>query len=289
MSETRDSILDALKFRLNSFLASVIVSWPIINYKFMMVIFGGGNYKSKFQYINEELYKDGGKFFYLVIFPILVGLFYQIIFPFINIGFDFIDRWIKNLHRRVMFHRDCVDVISQAEKDNYFAFLEGTNLSIRDELRAARAAENLKVTSMRNEMDGLAKRFQSVVCKKVCNSLTGSDLNSQMLVSILTIYPDNFHSMPADFIEKFANSEFFDKSYKFVDSLMAMNYDNPIRKVALTIDDIKMASGVSAEKIDDFIDYFIAFELMEQTDFSSNKFITKDRTAQADKKFCTIE
>ena len=95
--------------------------------------------------------------------------------------------------------------------------------------------------------------------------------------------------MPADFIEKFANSEFFDKSYKFVDSLMAMNYDNPIRKVALTIDDIKMASGVSAEKIDDFIDYFIAFELMEQTDFSSNKFITKDRTAQADKKFCTIE
>ena len=285
MSDAKDGILDIIKFRLNnSFLSSVIISWPFVNYKLLMVVFGGGNYEKKIDYINDRLYEGSYKWLFFVVIPLVIGGLYIFIFPFFNSWFELLDRWFKNRHREALFKKDAVETISAVEKEAYFSYLEGTNQSIKDELRSARNSEISQVTAVRVQLEGVKKRFYSTVLKQICKQVMSDNIDAEILGQLVKSYPSTAQSLSPDLVRKFVDSDIFEKSLKLATSLVNMNYITPTRKVTLTLEVIEAESGVSHDKITEFIDYFLAFEIIEETDFPNNKFITKDKVAQEEKK-----
>lgn len=74
----------------NNFFSAMALSWPISNYKLLIVIFSEGSYGEKINFIEKLLYDGSKTNFYLHFFglPILVGLFYVHVMPYLNGYFE---------------------------------------------------------------------------------------------------------------------------------------------------------------------------------------------------------
>lgn len=83
LSDFPSTVFDTLKSRFsNPLLGSALISWPFINYKLMLIIFGGGGYVEKIEFIESKLYfyphQDIVNLFGI---PFLVGLIYWLFYP----------------------------------------------------------------------------------------------------------------------------------------------------------------------------------------------------------------
>lgn len=96
--------LETVSERINSpMLSSTALAWAAINYKFLLVVLSADDFKRKFAYIDEDLYPSlEAKVRFGVVYPILIGLFYTIAYPVIDIGLVAIREAIDNLKERVI-------------------------------------------------------------------------------------------------------------------------------------------------------------------------------------------
>lgn len=123
-SKIPEVVQEALKKKLeNSFLSSVILSWPLSNYKLLVVIFGYESFQSKIFYIDTVLYGGDAIEYYshLLLIPILVGLFFVFFFPFISGIFDRVVERADNLNKRKILAIQRKKVFPAEEQAAYFS------------------------------------------------------------------------------------------------------------------------------------------------------------------------
>lgn len=276
MSDFVDSVVNALKVRLNnSFLSSVIISWPLVNYKFIMVVFGEGNYKEKITYIDSILYEPDLKALHFFYIPVLLGLFYVLIFPFIEILMNIIGMFFKNLERRLVFWRQRRDIVSIEEKESYFSEVNAVKQGLLQELNTMRTSHAEKMQEIDENALGIQQRFQNVVFQNITYSL-GEPLTS---APMLTRLWNNGHiedsAEAKEYVRKVIESQLYSDLRKFATSLSELNYATETRVVNLNRDDIRRYSGVSEEFIDNFIDAVLAFGILKEFGHPNLKFRTE--------------
>lgn len=280
MSESRDSILDALKFRLkNSFLSSIIISWPIVNYKFLMIVFGGGNYSQKFKYIDEILYEPGDKRLFLLWIPIGVGLFYIIVFPLINILINLVDMYFKNLERRIIFWRQKRDVMTKDEKETHFTDLISTIQGLKDEMQSVRVSYSQQINTISNKFDNIESRARITAFKYLALTL-GGPLSMANDISYLWTPSADFTQVPPDSLHRFVDSELFSNLRKFSAKLIQMSYDTDSRRVVLSDNDVRTISEVAEQDYDEFITLILAVGIMQELEYPRLKYQTHKFPAQ---------
>ncbi|MEX0141178.1 hypothetical protein MRBLMS1_001992 [Massilia sp. LMS1-1-1.1] len=276
MPDVVDNILNVLKVRMsNSFMSSVIISWPIINYKLIMVIFGGGDYAQKIEYIDNSLYKSGFKYWYIAYLPICVGLFYVFIFPFIDILINIIGMYFKNLERRFVFWRQKKDVMSVAEKEYHFSDLIATNKSLEAEMAVIRNSYADQISMIKNNAERVNDRFKSVVFQNVSFGLNGATSWANSISALWqsgVFQPDH---MKREMYAKFANSELFSNLRKLASRLVELDYATDTRNIILTKGEIQQYSGVLEEDcFDDFINAVLTFGILKEIDFPGGRYRT---------------
>ncbi len=98
IKEIWQSVIDRFKHPL---LHSFGVSWLIVNYKFVVVIFSNGEYVKKLDYIEKTLYPEtSSSFCNLLWLPLLGAVFYVFILPLISL----VSTWSTNTYER--WHND---------------------------------------------------------------------------------------------------------------------------------------------------------------------------------------
>jgi hypothetical protein len=82
-----DGFLSALKDRVsNPLISSIIISWVLINYEFLFVVFSSDTAMSKIQLVNNQLYYDSSvKLLRWILLPVLLGCMYTFLYPYIDI------------------------------------------------------------------------------------------------------------------------------------------------------------------------------------------------------------
>lgn len=87
ISDLKNKVTEAIEDRIrNPFLGSIVLAWPIINYKLLLVVFGDGGYEEKLLFIEKKLYTSwlNGFWVHVVLLPILAGLFFVLVYPEID-------------------------------------------------------------------------------------------------------------------------------------------------------------------------------------------------------------
>ncbi|MDZ4190746.1 hypothetical protein OF113_14060 [Ectopseudomonas chengduensis] len=95
MKDILDAAVDQFRERLSSpLMASFLISWPIWNYKFVLVFFSDMKPYVKFSYISNQVYPDLlHGLFYGLAGPLLTACFYVGIYPFIVYCSEFVSNW----------------------------------------------------------------------------------------------------------------------------------------------------------------------------------------------------
>ncbi|MGF0336760.1 hypothetical protein [Ectopseudomonas toyotomiensis] len=143
-----------LRERLSSpLMASFLLSWPVWNYKFILVVFSKNGPAEKISYISSQVYPElwHGLFFGLC-GPILTACFYVGVYPFAVYGAEY----ISNLHR--------VRLEKQRLKN-----LDERPLG-EEEARSLRHQLRMSLRSVENEIDQ-----QAEVIKKLRTELSASE------------------------------------------------------------------------------------------------------------------
>lgn len=156
ISELPESILNTIKNRFNNtFLASAIISWPIINYKLMLVLFGDGKYEKKISFIDDVLYSayPFKGIVCLFVLPMVVGFIYWRWYPLFDMV---ISRYsikksiekaeiILTEERKIPFDRDeQVEYFKnyEAEKDIWKTALQDANKNLSKQQEKSKNTSN---------------------------------------------------------------------------------------------------------------------------------------------------
>ncbi|MDO8065269.1 MULTISPECIES: hypothetical protein [unclassified Janthinobacterium] len=83
ISDLPETIFGVIKNRFsNPLLASAFISWPFLNYKLMLVVFGEGAYSEKINFIDGKLYTFPLEYYlHVFVFPLCVGIIYWYFYP----------------------------------------------------------------------------------------------------------------------------------------------------------------------------------------------------------------
>lgn len=86
IKQTFEEIYDRIKERIGSpFFGSAMLSWPFINYKFLITSLGDGKFIEKVYFIETYVYPDTmTRLCYMVGLPTLVGLLYTLAYPWLD-------------------------------------------------------------------------------------------------------------------------------------------------------------------------------------------------------------
>lgn len=131
LKELQDSVKARLyDFQSTPFLASVIISWILINHKYLLIYFSNDSLKDKITMLNDYDFSFWiCSCAYNVFFPILFGLFYVFVYPKINKYFyDFTLQKRKEL-KKIKQKIEDETPLSQKEANE----LMQTNFTLQDE------------------------------------------------------------------------------------------------------------------------------------------------------------
>jgi hypothetical protein len=193
IEDAKDGIAAAIKERMGSpILSSIVLSWPFINYRLLIVCFGQGSYAEKLAYIDNHLYcSEIGRWMHIAILPLLVGLFYTLIYPRLDTCFtDIYVRLIHEKKRREILadQRKPFDAVFQAE---FFADWNKKN----DELK--KTMENQNRRNAEINKDYLKKnsdfrvRLRSQVLLRVAVECGGIRKDLEDIGSTISAVKDN--------------------------------------------------------------------------------------------------
>lgn len=147
MKDLREGVSEAIRERMSSpFLSSIVLSWPIVNYKLLMVVFGSGDYEGKLFYIDTYLYGGvwNSNFMHLAVWPMLVGGFFTLWYPRIDAWLSV--KFIRLSHekkRKVLFAEQ-EEPVAEAFQAEFFSQWNKRN----DVLNASVAVANEKYRQM---------------------------------------------------------------------------------------------------------------------------------------------
>jgi len=123
IEKTFESIYDRIKERIGSpFFSSAILSWPLINYKFLIACLGDGKFMEKVYFIDTYIYPDARtRVCLMVLLPATVGLFYTVIYPFLDIGLTAISKQLFVWKQHAVLKVERKTPIDSREQQEFFA------------------------------------------------------------------------------------------------------------------------------------------------------------------------
>lgn len=121
--QTLESVYERIKERIGSpFFGSALLSWPLINYKFLVTCLGDGSFIEKVYFIETYIYPDlASRFQHMVLIPGAVGLFYTLLYPLLDIGLTAASKWLFSLKQRVVLFVERKTPIDSREQADFFA------------------------------------------------------------------------------------------------------------------------------------------------------------------------
>lgn len=283
MSESLNSIFEAIKLRLNNKLSSSIaLSWCVINYKFFMVVFGGGNYESKINYIKNSLYDPSWKNWQIYWLPIIIGIAYVVIIPFISIGVNIIGEMFKNLERQAVLWGKKRQVVSVNEKEIYFADLATINQGVKDELTMFRSSESEKMKRQIENINGVEERLRNLALRRLTTSVGLPAIATHAVEAMLSMTPPymNAFSHPQMYINNLCDSDIFKNLQKLADYLGEQQYDRESRKFYISKAELQGVCGMGNEEFEEFTYYILAVKLLKEVDYPDYGYLTSARDEQ---------
>lgn len=275
MSDIKDNILDALKFRLNNkLISSIILSWCVVNYKVFIVVFGDGKYSEKIKYLESDLYDKNMVLFYVIFLPILLGVAYVFLMPYLNIWLNQIDMYFTDKERRAVFDRKKIDVVSAEEKEAFFSELQIVNQGLKEEMSRARLSDTHKVQRLNVHLEGVEKRYRALVFKKIARTLDMPESSWELFPNMIS---PQFHilSIPQEAIIKFVDSPIFEFIRDFALRLTIENYNTETRTVTFSKEALLGKCAISELEMVTYIDYILAFEVLKEIDYPDALYATR--------------
>lgn len=188
MKDILDAAVGQFRERLSSpLMASFLISWPIWNYKFVLIFFSDMKPYVKFSYISSQVYPDfwhGA--FYGVAGPLLTACFYVGFYPFIVYGSEAISNWhrVRLERQRIKNNEETPLSAEQAKKlrqdfreqtKKYDADIDEAHERIKalkiefaaSEQRLAEVSSSesnlrIELAAKKSEVQGLTKELSSV-------------------------------------------------------------------------------------------------------------------------------
>lgn len=287
MSELAGSIFDSIKTRINNpFIFSFSLAWAIMNYKFFMVVFGGGNYSSKFNFIEGELYKDGDKWTRGALYPFLIASFYVFIAPYGKIILRMVGEYFDNLERLSIYAMKKRSVVSQADKEAYFDAMGIELQGVKDELKRSRDVSIKKEHQLIADKDRIERRFQYAALRYFGYSMNvdGTAKESLEICRLLNAVAVSQMIQYEDFsplaYKKFVDNKFFECLKRLADELANVAFDHDSRVNTFSRDDVKTMSRVDDENLNDLIIFAMAVGVVIEIDHDRGAYCTKHRSLQ---------
>jgi len=173
MKDILDAAVNQFRERLSSpLMASFLISWPIWNYKFVLVFFSDMKPYVKFSYISTQIYPDlWHGVFYGLVGPLLTACFYLGIYPFIVYGSEAISNWHRvRLERQRIKNNDETPLSAERAKQlwrdfreqakKYDADIESAHERVKT-LKAELEASELKLADVSSSESGLKVELAS--------------------------------------------------------------------------------------------------------------------------------
>lgn len=122
IKQTFESIYETLKERIgNPFMGSTLLAWPIINYKFLIVALSDGKFIEKVYFIETYVYPNTEtRLLYIIGLPAAIGLFYTLIYPFVDIGLTIASKLLFNLKQKMVLAAERKTPIDSREQAEFF-------------------------------------------------------------------------------------------------------------------------------------------------------------------------
>ncbi|MDN2710586.1 hypothetical protein O0880_14260 [Janthinobacterium sp. SUN118] len=212
ISELPENILNTIKNRFNNtFLASAIISWPIINYKLMLVLFGDGKYSEKIDFIDDVLY-SAYPFKWVVclfVFPMVVGFIYWRWYPFFDTAISkyTIQKSIGKAEmilaeeRKIPFDRD--------EQVTYFKNYEAEKDIWKKALQEANKIASKQQEKSRNVENDLAGKWKSNTLKLFAMMC---DIKPDEIYALKKAFSHNDEQIPpVEILAKIKNYQYYDQ------------------------------------------------------------------------------
>lgn len=115
------------------FMSSLLLAWPIINYQFLLSVFGDGDFDHKIYYITTFIFPSPlEKALYFVFFPILAAAAYTIFLPVVDGFLSLQYERINNKNNRLLMEERGKSPISDEDKQNIISHHQ-RDVNARDE------------------------------------------------------------------------------------------------------------------------------------------------------------
>lgn len=167
-SELTDSIKAKLyDFHYSPFMSSFVVSWIMLNHKYLLILISDETIKLKLELLNQYMFGINIKDYYIFYvngfyIPLLMALFYVFIYPNlaklfyeITLNYQLNMREIKQkIEKTTLITQEEKDVLIQEManiKDNYFKSRE-SYITLEQKYKKARSVENQNIEKMSSEL-----------------------------------------------------------------------------------------------------------------------------------------
>lgn len=273
-SEVAENIISAVKSRMASpLLGSFILSWPVVNHRLMLILFGEGSFPEKLDYIANKLYSGWfQEYLNLFVAPLLFASFYTFIYPYI-------DKWLTlyAVRRAAEKARDVLIAerkIPFDENDQLKYFEQYENIKIdyinlvkqTNEDAARRNADSLKV------IQGLLERLGDQVALAVAKScdIDGNDRRKLVDCLIGVGIEDNI-----DLKKKFKKYRFYNEIKAVAEQSKHVGLQSGTARKIITVDWVVGETNVR-EGIGDLMESLLAFKVISVADYAPLIYMAQD-------------
>jgi hypothetical protein len=275
--EIKNGIADAIKERMSSpFLSSIFLSWPLINYRLLLVFFGEGKYEEKLCYIDEKLYDFkwviGGELYnfgwieywlHFAIIPILIGLFFTLCYPKIDARLTAI--YVRHAHEKqrkaiLAGQNEPIDKSFQAE---YFAKWDEKNAALKKSVEINNKNYRELIANSAQNMQSLRERLSRQTLLRVAVECDGGRNDVESIRTTYSVINPNGVNPGKDLLLKHPE---FSKLKKFVEEIMALPADQETGYRRENFVWLQRIVGVEEESIPDFIEMLCALGLIEDSE-----------------------
>lgn len=165
-----DGFLAALKDRVsNPLISSIVISWLLINYDFLFVVFSGETAMSKIQLVNHQIYYDASvKLARWVLLPVLLGCLYTFLYPYVDLKVsEFLER-MKVRRARSLLEISRLTPVSAEVQVQYFEEQDKEVAHYKERMQAVIVSTNKEVQRLsemnKNLFDRSARQTLRFFC-----------------------------------------------------------------------------------------------------------------------------
>lgn len=261
-----NEFVSAMKDRIrNALVFSILISWVIINYDFLVVILSGESPMHKIQLINNQIYYNGlVKFIHWFFLPVVSGCIYTFAYPYIDISIStFLEQMKVRKAKRMLEISRTTPVAAETQ----FEYFEGYDREIdMYKQRLQRVIDNRQkeFSKLTREKADLAEKSSRRLLQIFCFGTRISYGNLPLIVEYDTgTYSENKINWQEDYLDFSRKKEF--------PWLLKLAQESRYRDVS--IDDLRLVSvehitdtciGATEMERDEYIDLVVALKLVSR-------------------------